>query len=166
MGWFHTRGADKRAIIQDCIAERDSRLAHETTLAHCVRGNVLWTVHERLDKATGEQHRFIGCDLLGANSGFGWGYKSLDESMGPAVASCPLAYLKLTPTTNPAWRAKVHAYHARQRRRFAVGDKVALLGATVPPWVVIRSLRPLTGTYAGCTYRLPRQMLGETLRSA
>jgi hypothetical protein len=166
MGWFHTQRATKRAIIQDCIAERDSRVAHETTLAHCVRGNVLWTVHERLDKPTGQRRRFIGCYLLRSNPGFGWGYKPLDESMGPAVASCPLAYLKLAPTANPAWRTKVLTYHARQRRRFTVGDKVTLIGATVPPWVVIRSLRPLTGTYAGCTYHLPRQMLGEVLQSA
>jgi hypothetical protein len=51
----------------------------------------------------------------------GWGYKDLDESMGPYYFSCPLKYLDMVPIDryggNAEWRAGVVAYHERQREK-------------------------------------------------
>jgi hypothetical protein len=65
--------------------------------------------------------RWIGCDLLRSQTGFGWGYKDLDESMFPYFFSCPLKYLDLVPIEkfggNAEWRATVRRYHQRQAEK-------------------------------------------------
>lgn len=63
-----------------------------------------------------------------------WGYKDMDESMGPYVHDCPLALLdKLGEPPNEwaaKWRDKVRAYHARRKANVVAvktakpGDKV------------------------------------------
>jgi hypothetical protein len=98
------------------------------------------------------------------NGGFdyGWGYKSMDESMGPAYYTCPLSYLDMVPMPDSPyareWREKVREYHAKQRRKFKVGQVVKLVGSTIPQ-VTITSARPLEGRYNGRTYRIPRKMI-------
>lgn len=55
-----------------------------------------------------------------------FGYKDMDESMGPYEAECPTAILDLlTPTTREhalAWRAKCRAYHAARAARPKLRD--------------------------------------------
>jgi hypothetical protein len=110
MGWLFKSGCSRR----DLVAERTKdweRTTPEgvsvktTCLAHCYRGGafsgVLWTVWGRSFTKDGVEvqntERWIGCDLLRSQKGFGWGYKDLDESMGPYFYSCPLKYLDLVP---------------------------------------------------------------------
>jgi hypothetical protein len=84
---------------------------------------VLWTVNER--KSDGR--RFIGCDLLDSMREHGrtsWGYKDLEESMGPAEVSCPARFLELVPVPSSpyaaAWREKV-----RERTDRTIGPRAA-----------------------------------------
>lgn len=36
-----------------------------------------------------------------------WGYKTLDEQMGPYYYQCPVEWLERAPVANEAWRARV-----------------------------------------------------------
>ena len=121
MGWLITAGATKSDVIRDCIRMQGWGEGREGgAIEHCVRGNVLWTVHVIRDVATkAEVQRFIGCFLLRSDPGYGWGYKDIEESMGPCYYSCPLGYLDMVrcPEDTPssyakAWREKVRQYHA------------------------------------------------------
>lgn len=98
---------------------------------------------ERIDKTTGERMVWAAVCLLGYwpksdNENFGW--KSMDESMGPCEASCPERILKLlTPMTNEyaiEWRArcwtKIEARRARPKIK--VGSTLKLYGK---PYLVL-----------------------------
>lgn len=160
MGWLFTHGASKADVVRELIASQENDTRQWETLAHCVRGNVLWSVVEITDKTANRSSRVIVCHLLANERGYGWGYKDMDESVHPFYYSCPLTYLDMAPVANAEWREAVKAFHRNRNRRLAIGEKVAVNGSTVP-WVVITSLRPLVGEHAGRRYRVPRRMLGE-----
>lgn len=134
MGWLFTRGQTLKELIVRQTRGWENTLDDGTPvrnacLRHCYRGGrfsgVFWTVWERTfcRKEDGRQvrpaERWIGCDLLRFQNGYGWGYKDMTESMGPYCYSCPLGYLELVSPANEQWRAGVREYHARlaQRRR-------------------------------------------------
>jgi hypothetical protein len=140
MGWLFKSGCSRRDLIAERTEDwgrtaQDGLVVKTTCLAHCYRGGVfsgvLWTVWGRsFTKDSVEvqlTERWIGCDLLRSQTGFGWGYKDMDESMGPYFFSCPLKYLHLAPIEkfggNAEWRAIVHRYHQcqaeKRRSRFA-----------------------------------------------
>lgn len=160
MGWFFTHSS-KEGLIRELISASESAQCSRITVAHAVRGNVLWTVNQVTVKATGERRVFIGCDLMEKYEGQ-WGYKPLCEEDHPYYYSCPLKYLGLAPVQNAEWRQKVHEYHARRSRRFEVGQLVELIGCSIP-YVRITGVSPLTGAYQGINYRLSRRQLGEIL---
>lgn len=129
MGWYYRNGGGRKDLIHELAQNRE--LTNEqgmtvttTCLAHCYRGGVfsgvLWSVWERQFTKQGCQceptERWIGCDLMRCDQGE-WGYKPLDESMGPYYYSCPVSYLKLVPPDqfggNEEWREGVVAHHAR-----------------------------------------------------
>lgn len=161
MGWLY-RKCSKQDLINDLLADDFGPEWERKVLAHAVRGNVLWTVNQISNRNTGGSDTFIGCDLL-QKDGEWWGYKGMDESMGPCYYTCPLKYLSLAPERNPQWRQKVREHHARRGRRFSVGQQVALIGCTIP-WVRIISVNPLQGEYQGTRYRLNRAVLGEVMQ--
>lgn len=144
------------------------------TVAKCVKGNVLWAVHEYLEASSGNEtgKRWIGCYLMGVDQGW-WGYKDMDESMGPTDVSCPLSYLSLV--TDPgghatAWRERVKAHHAKaaQFKGLTVGTKVKLVkGLTVAGSplneAIITSLRPLNASCGHITIRLPKKYIESIL---
>lgn len=157
MGWDFAQGATRKDIIQERIADkRGTDGSIWQCLRHTTRGNVLWTVWE-VAKTDGSVERFIGCDLL-KNSSWGWGYKDQCESMHPYYYTCPLIYLDLVPVACEDWREKVRQYHAKQKRKFQVGQVVELEDSTIP-YVTITSARPLLGRYNGKTYRIPKRMI-------
>lgn len=163
MGWLYSEGQTRRQLIAHLTKDWTSGETGKTfrCLKHTARGNVLWTVWE-ITKPDGTTDRFIGCALMQTLKGYGWGYKAMEESMGPCYYSCPLSYLDMVPCPDHEyaveWREKVRHYHAKQRRKFEVGQVVKLVGSTIPQ-VTITSARPLLGTYAGKTYRIPRKMV-------
>jgi len=161
MGWLFTNGATKSDIIKNLIKAEENDNRYWNTIAHCIRGDVLWAVVEITFKKEDRKDHFIACYLL-MKSEDSWGYKDMCESMGPLRYSCPLKYLKMTPVTNQSWRDEVIAYHKHQSQKLEIGQKINLINACIP-WVVITSKRPLQGAYAGTHYRIPRRMLGDVV---
>jgi hypothetical protein len=49
--------------------------------------------------------------LLRKDNGYGWGYKDMDETMGPVESSCPIGLLDLVPCPDNEyarrWRERV-----------------------------------------------------------
>jgi hypothetical protein len=162
MGWLWTNKQTK----EQGIAELLQPWTHgdgitSKVLAHSLRGRVLWTVRERSDGV-----RWIGCDLTSTKGG-GFGYKSMDESMGPCEVNCPLSYLDMVPDPGSyatEWRKRVRAWHALQRQRYVVGARYSLHHCIVP-YVTILSAKPLLGMYEGRTYRIPRARIGERINA-
>lgn len=131
MGWLFKSGSTRRDLIEERTKswERQSGdlLVKSTCLAHCYRGNVfsgvLWSVWERTftkdDDEVQQAERWIQCDLLQYQRDYGWGYKDLEESMGPYYFSCPQKYLDMVPIDtyggNSEWRAEVMQHHERRR---------------------------------------------------
>jgi hypothetical protein len=141
MGWLFTRGSTRKGLIVERTKNWEAEgekgeMVKTVCLAHCYRGNfysgVLWTVWERVFTKDGQQTkptaRWIGCDLLRYQTGYGWGYKDMEESMHPYYYSCPKKYLDLVPIDQfggcEKWREGVKEYHRRQkeRRLLGVGD--------------------------------------------
>jgi hypothetical protein len=162
MGWTFTKDATRADIIAERIRAWDNDTHAGRTLQRCTVGNVLWTVRELTDKRTGTTERYIGCDLLERERGYGWGYKDMCESSGPFYYSCPLGYLEIVPVACEEWREQVRAYHALRKRRLKVGTTYQLIGKTVPH-VEIVSLRPLLGRFSGTTYRVSKSYIGEAV---
>jgi len=130
MGWLFTHGSTRR----EQIAERTRSWEHttpegvvvkSTCLRHCYRGGVfsgvLWSVWERTFTKDGQTVKpgewWIACDLLRYQTGYGWGYKDMEEAMGPCEVSCPLCYLEMVPVACENWRIGVRAYHERQKAK-------------------------------------------------
>lgn len=162
MGWLFIRGTSKADLIKELVTSEINDRGRWETIAHCVRGNVLWAVVDVEHKQDNKQERFIACYLLQKSEDSGWGYKDMSESMYPYQFSCPLKYLDITPVANKDWRTEVRAYHQRRNRKVELGQKIGLVNASIP-WVIITSKRPLMGTHDGKSYRVPRRMLGEVL---
>ncbi len=119
MGTFYTPGATKKDIIAEVASNSENGDYTHTVLRKCCIGNVVWTVQEVVYKREcnsssrtgkvykiGEVVRFIGCYLLSKVDG-DWGYKPMDESVGPCYYTCPTGYFKLVPVVNQEWRDKV-----------------------------------------------------------
>ena len=124
-------------------------------------GNTLWTVQEVVK--TGE--RFIGCYLMQGREGSrdGWGYKPMEESMGPCETTCPPCFFDMVPCPEGyavEWRKRVLADHARRNQKLRVNDHVRLTNGKE---YLVTSVRPLRGKEVGQmyspTYHLPRNML-------
>jgi len=132
MGWTYPHGVNRKQLIAQRVEgwERDTgeMLVRSTCLKHCYRGGVfsgvLWTVWERTftteDKEVQPTERWIQCDLLRCDGGE-WGYKDMEESMGPYYFSCPLGYLELVPIDrfggNAEWREEVIEHHRRRAEK-------------------------------------------------
>jgi len=178
MGWLYStrysERKDRKRLIADILKFEETDKASWTTLRHCLRGNVLWSVQTYTTKATGKEERFIRCDLLaygGRESG--WGYKSLEESCGPNALTCPLSYLKDVPEPdNKQWRADVIRVHSERKARMAKlradfklasenGDMCFVeINSPLSPLRVI-SIKPLRGRANGRTYRIPQKMVKD-----
>lgn len=121
MGWTFKYGDTKQDVIRDWTQEQgwgEGKVG--LAIRHCVRGNVMYTVHEIRERETGKAvTRFIGVFLLGTDGKGNWGYKDMEESMGPCYYSCPLAYLDMVPMPDskyaPAWREAVREYWAKKK---------------------------------------------------
>ena len=164
MGWLFTQGSSKLDIITDLIATEENDARRWQTIAHSVRGNVLWSVIEITYKQEPIKpaKRFIACYLLKSDKDYGWGYKDMEESMHPFYYSCLLKYLSMVPEECAEWREGVRNYHRQRNRKMKVGEKIRLIDAKVP-WVEIVSISPLLGTHNGVVYRVPRKILGDTM---
>ena len=135
MGWMF--GWHRRRDLVEHVTESFERSGVRTEcIAKCWRGNtfsgVLWTVWEvrypREQDVLGvpKIERFI-CAFLMKCIGGEWGYKDVDESMGPCELSCPLGYINLAqpgPDDECArnWRQRVRDYHAERKQAGTVHE--------------------------------------------
>ena len=111
MGWLFSPHWETRADLVRHL-RRPARFGDRLQL---VRASVTGSHHWYLVRELATGQHWIGLDLLQSAQGDGWGYKDLDETAGPCVVDCPLAYLD-APHAEPVgfaaqWRERVRAYH-------------------------------------------------------
>ena len=157
MGWLFMYGASRRDVIDHITRDQSNEEGVCRTLRKYFRGNTMYALHE--SGKHGEVRKWIGIYLL-QRSVEGWGYKDMDESIGPFCYDCPLSYLEEAdePINENArkWREQVRLEAAKKPK---VGETWALRGAVVPT-VEILSVRPLRGRAAGgAVYRIKRSLL-------
>lgn len=117
MGWSYPYSTQTRADLVRYL-RRPERFNERCELVRaCVIGSHHWYLAR--ERATG-QH-WIGLDLMQSGRAEGWGYKDMDESVGPNAIDCPLAYLA-APHAEPLgfaaqWRERVRAYHADRQAK-------------------------------------------------
>lgn len=171
MGWtFSTQWPDKSAMIKHLCDEQ----VLYTTIAKCVRGSALYAVHEAKSKASGSWTRIIAVYVLGSDvkRGGGWGYKDMDESMGPTVADCPPKYFELVPEVPneyaSAWRMRCIENAQRKSVKLHVGDRIKLRPNYTVEELVVVSVKPLRAKPAAwlnsnATYALKRSMIASVV---
>ena len=109
MGWTYTSQQNKsdflQEILRDCHWENDSAVS--SVIDHSVRGNRLW-VALRLEYKNGYPDcKYVVLFLLHKHKD-GWGYKDMDESMGPYYYDCPLRLLQVTGDPAPCTAHETH----------------------------------------------------------
>lgn len=164
MGWLYTQDATRADIINELTHERVNDRGVFRTLRKCFRGNTMYALHE--SGPPGNLKKWICVYLLQRNGKFGWGYKDIEETMGPYYYDCPVSYLDEAdpPTTETAtkWRDEVRAKsNQRASKRPKVGEIWKLIAGCCPRQIRITSLRPLRGESSGSMYRLKRRHLDE-----
>lgn len=173
MGWtFSYEWHGKKDLVSYLTRDRDGF----KTLRKCCRGQTLYALHEAthnlgvggLASVRGEKPlRFIAVYRLSRADGM-WGYKDMDESMGPYYYDCPVSYLDQAhePMNDIAreWRAEVRRLAGERKKKNSkkpkTGETWTLAGHTVAR-VKITSTRPLLGSYQGVVYRLTKARLGK-----
>lgn len=159
MGWTTVYGASRRDIIDELTRDETNEKRVYRTLRKCFRGNVMYALME--SGPHGETTKWIAVHLLGRDGNRGWGYKSMDETVGPIYYECPVSYLDAAdPATAEyaiEWRKTVREGAAKKPKK---GETWTLVGCNIPE-VKITSLKPLRGRYAGVTYKIKRKLLGE-----
>src|SRR5687768_3325244 len=117
MGWYGAYDWTTRADVIRALTTGDEYSKDFSKLvASASVGTNLWQVRELVK--TGE--RFIILHMISGDKRNGYGYKPVEESMGPYQYSCPLSYLDLAPPVKGAdgqaaewsakWREGVRAY--------------------------------------------------------
>lgn len=169
MGWLYG-WADKQSLIDHLSETQENDSRKWEMLKHTVRGNTYWGVVQITKKSEGVIVKHIICCRLSSsgekNDPYRWGYKDMDESMGPCYYDCPLSYLDIVNEENADWRQKVREYHARKsqirNRKIEVGKTYELIGCSIPH-ITICSVKPLRGHYNGIRYRLHKTRIGDEL---
>lgn len=163
MGWSY--GWDsKEALVRHLMEEQSSWNVVSKSLV----GNHLWAVLELKEPREGLAPRFIFLALLACDKGE-WGYKDMEESMGPCETDCPLKYLDMVPDPGgyaTEWRAKVLASRDQKRDKQSLikslrpGMKLKLIDGCRPPAITVASAKPLIGyDETGKRYRIqPRHI--------
>lgn len=130
MGWYYTDGASRKDIITECTTGYTSETGTFCkALRHCCRGSVLYVLWE-IKTINGITQRYIGIYLLRGHKD-GWGYKPMDESMGPFYYECPLSYIEEAgPTEDKGsnqWRELVKRHHENKRAKRLAKDAFAFM---------------------------------------
>lgn len=152
MGWLFSTAWPTASAMRDHL--RDELTRSGWTL----KGDALTAYGRRYYAVTerdGEPATIFVALLDSHGRDGGWGYKDMDEGMGPYVTDCPLRLLDLAgPPRNETaakWRDRVRAFHAGRRAGAAVvkvakkGDKVWLTGRPNPYTVLGRRKSTLIG---------------------
>lgn len=114
MGWTFGFGFTRKDVIREATENwKNPKGGSGTVLRHCCRGNVIYILWE-ITGSEGLKERFIEVVLM-KRSPEGWGYKQMDESMGPYYYECPISYIEMAGPTKyesaQKWRDQVWARH-------------------------------------------------------
>ena len=137
MGWL-IGWRSKEDLVQHLLRQDGGNC---DVIDHSLRGNNLWMLCKRKD----DGFRFIVLCRLQYCRGSGpygrdWGYKDIDESMGPFYYDCPERLLAQSDDTSDygtAWRRNCREMRNRRASRKAFieslqkGDKFMCLGRVV-----------------------------------
>jgi len=114
MGWTSIWGASRKDIVEDVTKGSDYNGVIAKCLKKCYKGSSLWTLWEMIKKETGEKHNFI-CEFMLGKCGDDWGYKDVDESMGPSNESCPILYIRDSELVKADDTKRNYAFNWRKR---------------------------------------------------
>ena len=161
MGWTHSFGAkhwkqvrgrmvvDRKAELDDLFTwcqhnERWNVIYGYRVLKSAMVGTTYYAAVERYDNRTGRRNVMAAICLTCGKTKWDrtlWGYKDMDETMGPYYYDCPKAILDmLTPTDNDTaneWREACRRNMAEKRERRAHANDPIY----VPAGVTIREER-------------------------
>ncbi len=123
----------------------ESETARSTVLAAATVGGTVYLAIENHIKATAKRYVFCGVILFKNNKKDGFGYKDMDEGVGPCEVDCPDRIMRLLspveglPNIGYAaeWRANVAAARAKRRAARETAEKLV-------PGAVIRLPEPVT----------------------
>lgn len=176
MGWTYPYGATRRQIIDELTTNRATEDRLFETLKRCLRGNVMYCVHR--SGTHGALKTWIGVYLLDRAGDGSWGYKDMDESMGPVYFDCPLSYLEMCdePANENAarWRAEVRRVAAERAEQNAkkpkVGEVWSCHGRNCKRIRIAvvkgRRIEAYNLSGDGGYYRIPKKLLGERMAEA
>ena len=112
--------------------DRKSLVAHLTngngvkTLKRCFRGNDMWAVQETKEGVVFTCLYLLRGNPRVTNDPCNWGYKDIDETMGPCRLDFPVSWLDLLSPTDSKyaldWRQAVRDRAARDKR-IKIGTK-------------------------------------------
>jgi hypothetical protein len=167
MGWTFPYDASRRDVIAELTTDRVTDGRVFKTLRKCFRGNTMYALHE--SGPEGETRKWLAVYLLQRSQG-SWGYKDMDESMGPYYYDCPVSYLDAAdePVSDTArdWRNECRSRAAaRAAKKPRKGETWTLVGCRIPH-VKILSLKPLRGMAKGTVYKIKRSLLGDKLEES
>ncbi len=126
MGWIFPYTTRTRAELVKYL-RRPERFGPRLELVRaCVKGSRHWYLIREKESGL----HWVGLDLMQGARVDGWGYKDLDETVGPTAADCPLSYLD-APHRGPVgyaaqWRERVRRFHAAEKARPALAPGVTL----------------------------------------
>jgi hypothetical protein len=151
--------------------------AERRVLTHRTVGNHLWVAFESVPTDPAHKPiRIVILALLARDNGH-WGYKDMDENMGPNAIDCPRAVIEAVgPTTNEyalKWRARVEAHHAKKAehrammKRITLGSTLVLKGCTPERFRITNidgaRLSGVCATTGAGPYKIPKRAITEVI---
>ncbi len=126
MGWLFHNDKLRHQTPAHYITEHfthESETAKNTVIAAATVKNTIYAAIRREIKSTGQIFTFCGVFLFKNNNRDGFGYKDMDETMGPGEADCPGRIMKLlspiedipNPSYAASWRDNVAAAKAKRK---------------------------------------------------
>ena len=174
MGWLF--GWDDRKSLADHLSspgvwapEGTTDVIRRECLKRCFKGNHMWTLWE-VTRNGKPQERYVVLFMLQKDGRDGWwGYKDVDETMGPAYYSCPVSYLDASEELRPKgseystrWREGVRRRAKIRGQKIEPGMEIVLRNGRTYRVESNRRGRILAfDVETGQTYRIPRSMLTE-----
>lgn len=165
MGWY---GFYTCKNVKDVVEmlNRDRRASTLVAQKATNFGRHLWSVYTI---QTGPQagRNIITLDLISQYEGM-WGYKPMDESMGPFYYDCPVALLELAgePVNESAaqWRKSVRELVAKKARKLEAGTTFTLYGKAYR--MVNAAQRIVSRIDDGTLFKLKRTQVADVVVTA
>lgn len=176
MGWLFSKNQSKQELIKKRLQSHENDTIKWEYISHSIKGNCLWKILKHTNKLTGEVKKVICLDLLSYQKGYGYGYKDMDETMGPCYYSVPVSWFKMVacPDAHYAklWRENVISHNDEKKAQKAkylkleIGKTYSLIRASIPQ-ITVTGKRKNTyiGVYNGSAYSLPVRMIGSEIIS-